>query len=461
MLLGCICAAAALNAAPAQAQAAAPPATLTIDQALTYAGAHHPAITAGHETATATEADVTVARDAYLPRLDALWQSNRATVNNVFGQLLPQSVVPSISGPVLSTTSGAGVWGSTVGGLLTWEPFDFGQRGAGVRIAETSLARARAGESLTRLEIEATAGTRFLQAVAASLAVDVAAADVARRDVFGTAIKTLVDNELRPGADLSRADAERAAARTRLIQAREAALVARIELARAIGVAGDVVVDGGRLADRMAGGATGAAGTSGHPLALLQNASIDLAKARADSTRLSMRPKFLLQTSASARGSGASVTGDHDGSLGGLALDRANWAGGLQVVFPNPFDWRAQHARTAAADASVRAETARRDDALLGLSAQQQVAAARLDAARAIALNTPIQLAAARQSESQSRARYDAGLASIIEVAEAQSLLAAAEYGDRLARINTWLALLDVSIAQGDITPFLNAVRAQ
>ena len=47
-----------------------------------------------------------------------------------------------------------------------------------------------------------------------------------------------------------------------------------------------------------------------------------------------------------------------------------------------------------------------------------------VDAARAVAQNTPIQLAAAQQSEAQARARYDAGLAGIIEVAEAQNLLA-------------------------------------
>ena len=49
-----------------------------------------------------------------------------------------------------------------------------------------------------------------------------------------------------------------------------------------------------------------------------------------------------------------------------------------------------------------------------------------VDAARAIAQNTPIQLAAAQQSEAQARARYDAGLASIVEVADAQNLLALA-----------------------------------
>jgi outer membrane protein TolC len=82
-----------------------------------------------------------------------------------------------------------------------------------------------------------------------------------------------------------------------------------------------------------------------------------------------------------------------------------------------------------------------------------------LQAARAIAANTPIELAAAQQSENQARARYNAGLTSIIEVADAQSLLAQAEVQDQLARVDVWRALLASAAAQGDLTPFLALVR--
>jgi len=80
-----------------------------------------------------------------------------------------------------------------------------------------------------------------------------------------------------------------------------------------------------------------------------------------------------------------------------------------------------------------------------------------LQAARAVAANTPVQLAAAEQTESQARARYQAGLASIVEVADAQSLLAQAEVQDQLARIDVWRALLAQSVAQGTLAPFVAA----
>ena len=153
-------------------------------------------------------------------------------------------------------------------------------------------------------------------------------------------------------------------------------------------------------------------------------------------------PRVYLQSSVFARGSGANPNGQFDGGLSGLGLDRANWAAGVQVVFPNAFDFTSLRARKAAAAASTRAETALFDEALLTVTSQQQTAAAMVQAARAIAANTPVQLAAAQQSESQARARYQAGLASIVEVADAQSLLAQAEVQDQLARIDVWRALL-------------------
>ena len=50
-------------------------------------------------------------------------------------------------------------------------------------------------------------------------------------------------------------------------------------------------------------------------------------------------PRVYLQSSVFARGSGANADGTLDGGVDGLGLDRANWAAGVQVVFPNLFDF--------------------------------------------------------------------------------------------------------------------------
>jgi outer membrane protein TolC len=386
-----------------------------------------------------------------------LWQSNRATANNIFGQVLPQSVIPAMSGPVLPETSSGSVWGSAVGALFSWEPLDFGLREATVSAAEAGIARARAGEALTRLDVQAAVAATFLSVAGAQRTVNALQADLDRRDVLARAVHTLVDNQLRPGAEASRSDAERAAAQTRLIQAREAVTLGEIALARLLGVSNGVVsIDSTSLGERVP--AVEAAGIPvAHPLTQVHQAAVDAAKAQEGVLARTDLPRLYLQTSLFARGSGANPNGQLDGGLTGLGLDRANWAAGIQVVFPNAFDFTSLRARKAAAAASTRSESALLDEAALAVTSQQQTAAAMLHAARAVAANTPVQLAAAEQTESQARARYQAGLASIVEVADAQSLLAQAEVQDQLARIDVWRALLAQSVAQGTLAPFVAA----
>src|SRR6266496_3105725 len=117
---------------------AAQPSPLRLDKAVEEALARYPAVRSSLEQASAAAASIKLARTAYLPRADFLGQLNRATHNNVFGLVLPQSVIPSISGPVLGTNSLNNVWGSAVGTFVSWEPADFGLRKANVDTAKAT-----------------------------------------------------------------------------------------------------------------------------------------------------------------------------------------------------------------------------------------------------------------------------------------------------------------------------------
>ena len=434
--------------------------TLTLEQALEVATEHYPTVRAALEQVTAASANVNAARAAYLPRLDSVWQVNRATANNVFGQVLPQSVIPALSGPVLPSSGGDSVWGSAAGALFSWEPVDLGLRSAVVREARAGVDRARADQGLTRLGVQNSVGSAFLNVVSAQRALAAAEADVQRRDVLGRAVHTLVDNQLRPGAEASRADAELAAARTRSIQARQVLTVAHAVLAQVLGIADRLVtVDAMALLDRPPDRAFAETTATEHPLAQAGRAAIDLAHAREDVLTKTNRPRLYLQSSLFARGSGANPDGSFDAGADGVGFERTNWAGGFQIVFPNLFEFASLRARRAAAGAVTRAETAHYDEAVLTITSQQRAADAAVEAARAIAQNTPVQLAAARQSEAQARARYDAGLASIVEVAESQSLLSSAEYQDAVAKVEVWRALLSQTVANGSIEPFIQLLR--
>src|SRR5262245_56784807 len=75
------------------------PSPMTIAQAVETALRNYPSVNVSQEQVNAAAAGIDLARTAYLPRVDTIAQFNRATRNNVFGLLLPQGVIPSMSGP--------------------------------------------------------------------------------------------------------------------------------------------------------------------------------------------------------------------------------------------------------------------------------------------------------------------------------------------------------------------------
>jgi outer membrane protein len=442
-------------AAFAQGAATGP---VTLNDAVQLALKNYPAIKESRARTQAAEETIGVARTAYLPRLDLLWQENRATQNNVFGLLLPQSIVPPVSPPVLGTRSYDGVWGSAAGVQLSWEAVDFGQRRAAVEVARAHRSLATAQADLTQLDVTSAAADAFLSVLAADETVRAARANVDRLQVFADTVRTLVQNQLRPGADESRANAELAIAKNQPSQAIQTADLARAALADAIGAPGttvEPVPDG--LATLPAIAPSVAVDLKTHPAARAASAAIETIRAREGVLDRSYFPHVDFQSAFAARDSGAQVPGQP--LLGhGLWPQVPNWAVGLAVTFP-ALDFFTVNARRRVELQNEVAERARYDQTIQTLTTQDARARALMKAAVDIAQNTPVERQAATAAESQARARYQNGLASITEVAEAQRLLAQAEADDAVARLAVWRALLVAAQVRGDLTPFLEQTR--
>ena len=437
------------------AQQIASPATLTLPQAVENSLKNYPSIRVSQEQINAAAAAIQLARTAYLPRVDALAQVNRATRNNVFGLLLPQSVIPSMSGPVIGSNNFGSVWGSAIGGLVTWEPFDFGLRGANVAVASAARAQSEAAVKRTQFEVAVAAVDAYLTLVAAQETVRAAQAGVDRADVVVKTITAQVNAQLRPGADQSRAEAEVAAARTQLIQAQQAIDVSRATLSQFIGTdPSQIAVVTGSLVQLPPEQAPASLNTAANPMMVEQNAAVEQARAQLRALERSYFPRFYLQGSVYSRGTGAETNGDRLGGLNGLGPNFQNYALGFSVTFPI-FDLPSLRAREAAQSATIRSQAARSELIAVDLRAQWNRAVATLNGARRIAANTPVQVSAARAAVQQATARYQAGLGNIDEVAEAQRLLTQAEIDDVLARLTVWRGLLGIATAAGDIQPFV------
>ena len=142
------------------------------------------------------------------------------------------------------------------------------------------------------------------------------------------------------------------------------------------------------------------------------------------------------------------------GGSSGLAPTTLNWAGAIQVTFP-AFDFLEIRQQKKVEAANLRAQQMRYQQTLDDLSSQVDQAQAALDGARQVAQNTPVEVAA-QQSEQQQRTRFESNLATVVDVAVAETVLTQAESDDAIARLNVWRALAGLAVARGDVTPFLN-----
>jgi outer membrane protein len=432
---------------------------LSLEEAVDLALKHYPAVRAAIERQAAAEGGIGLAKTNYLPRLNMLWQVNRATDNNIPGMLLPNTVIPSISGTVRPNVSNQSVWGSAGGLLFSWVPFDFGYRNAAVESARAAEHRSWWEANVTRLDVAFSAANAFLTLLAAEQTVRTAQADLQRRQVFADSVHVLVKQELRPGVDQSRADAEVAAAKIRVARAEQQRETSRAVLAQVLGMAGTrIEVNPGPLLSAPPEENAPETLISSNPLAEAQRARIIEQQAQIHVLDRTYDPTFYLQSSVFGRGSGVNPDGTLTTGTSGLGPDRSNWAVGVSVQF-SLSDLLIQQAQKRIALAQERTQRALYEQTIQDLTGRLAEAQASLIGTRRVAAETPFEVDSAQMTELQARTRYQAGLATVVEVAEAQSLLVRAETDDALARLAVWQNLAGVAATQGDLGPFFQLLR--
>jgi outer membrane protein TolC len=463
--VGCFLIASASAVALAQSLTVAAPAVtpdLTIAQVVQDAQQNYPAIHVSEQELNAAVANIRLARTSYLPRLDGIVEVNKATRNNVFGALLPQNILPSISGPVIGSNNGGSVWGSATGLLVNWQPFDFGLRHARVESAAAARDRANAIVQRSQLEVSSAAAGAFLTVLAAEQAQNAAQAAIDNWETLRKSIHALTAAELRPGADESRIEAEKAAANTQLALATEAVEMGQATLSKFLSKPDDITrpLNSAHLLGEVPLGAEDDAAfhPENTPAMGEQHAMVSQSASELRATDRSWVPQFNLEAAGYGRGTGAETNGQRLSGANGLAPTVGNYAVGLNVTF-GFLDFASIHAREASQTATLKAEQSR--ETLVGRQLQEQFAQARaaLRAMRSVAKNTPIQASAARTALAQATARYNAGLTSIDDVAQAQRLVVQAEMDDSIARLNVWRAFLQLQSIRGDLQPFLQAAQ--
>jgi outer membrane protein len=440
--------------------AVARPQTLSIVSVVEDAERNYPLIHVTEAELNASIANILLSRTAYLPRVDGIAQFNRGTRNNVFGALLPQSVVPSMSGPVINSNNGGSVWGSATGLLVNWQPFDFGLRRANVQSAVDARDKAYATVRRTQLEVSTAAADAYLTVLAAGQTKQAAQAAVDNWETLRQSVHALTSAELRPGADESRIDAEKAVAMTQLALAQEALEMGGATLTKFLTKAhdGSPALESSAVLSRLPSIMDESVPfqPAANPIMEEQKATVAQSAAQLHAIERSWVPQFNLEAAGYGRGTGAELNGQRLSGANGLAPNVGDYVVGLNITFAF-MDFASIHAREAAQASTVAATQAQEQLASRELQEQFAQAEAALRATRAVAENTPIALSSAQTSFAQANARYKAGLSPIDDLAQAQRLLVQAQVDDSIARLNVWRAFLHLQAIRGDLQPFLQA----
>jgi outer membrane protein len=408
-----------------------------------------------------TDADVSLARTAYLPSLDVLAQEIRSTTNNIPGTIFPQplNVVPMQTGEANDTSSMKSVFASNYGVNFSWLVYDWGQRHSRVVVARTQQSEANANFRLAELDVAAAAAEAYLGTVEAREAIKAQQATVDRMQAWNLIVHTQVDKGLRPGVDSSRADADLSFAKISLIEAERAAELTDVDLAETMGIAGvDVGVDERPWVKRPAKDSIFKVATpETHPLAILRSAEVSTAHSEVISMQKQYRPRLWFHSGIWARGSG--VRENEHPVLDGTLPQNANYVAGLGIDFPilNYYPIKAKVRGLRETEAAQRANY---DLAIQQITQKDARARVLLDKAKRLAEETPVLVKAARDNELKASERYRVGLSNVLEVAEAQRILQNALVQDSVAQVRIWRALLATAYAHGDLKPFIDLAKS-
>jgi outer membrane protein TolC len=415
----------------------------------------YPALQAGKLATDAARKNADFIRSSALPSLDASYQLNYATHNNISGMLYPQFILP-ISGPPSGTNDLSGVFGSATGLLLNWQPVTFGQRESQIALAETGVTQAGAALANEILQHKIRLANAYLDLLTAIELQKVYRQNIQRgKDVLSNA-QVLVISGIKPGVDTALFASELSKAKLEWINGdknREAALI-RLQELTASNERPDT--SDSSYFHRLPSNYT-ITDTVTHPLVSVYNANLAADEAKKKSITKSTSPTLGVWGTTYARGSGVQFDGSTK-SLDGLGLQRINYGLGIQLSMPLLQAARIKP-QIAQQDLQIRADRLKLDELNLQLNSQVQTAETLISHALTAVAENRNQLQAASFAYQTMLSRYNAGLANYADVVQAQYNLVKTESDDKLTYMAVWKAVLYKAAATGNLDLFLNQVN--
>lgn len=429
--------------------------SVTLPELLQMAETNYPLLKSKSFDVQTAQKGVEVSKSTFVPTLDAAYQLNYATYNNITGMSYPGQLLP-ISGPPSIDNKYAGVFGSATSLLFNWQPITFGQRKSQVDFAKAGVQYASADADNEIFQHKIKVVNAYLDLLTLDELAKVYDNNLKRTESNLLNVQSLVESGIRPGVDSPLLKAEVSRAKVELLNHKSKQAQARIGLSELL-VSNANRSFSDTLFFKQLPQTVLATDSVSHPLIELYQANNQINVARKNMLSKSTRPTLGVWGTTYARGSGIS----HDGTIkstDGLGFQRLNYGVGFQLSVPllGSLHTRPQLQQQ---DFVIRSGKQKLDVISLQLEKQKQLADTTLLSALAVSQESPLYLESAQFSYKAVQSRYKSGLANLSDLFQAQYALVKAETDYKLAYMGVWKALLYKAAVQGNLNIFINQVK--
>lgn len=424
----------------------------SLPEILKMAVANYPLLKAKGYEVQARKDQVSYAKSTAIPSLNAAYQIDYATYNNITGMASPQNFVP-VSGPSVASNDYNGVFGSVGGLLLNWDAFTFGQRKATIESAKSNLAFQEADLNQEIFQHQIRTSVAYLDVIMSYELMKVYLKNLERTRENLRIIKAITASGLRPGVDTALCNADFSKAKIELLNYENLKKTQQQLLSELVGVTRQDFKEDSSFFNRIPVAEYGK-GKPIHPAVALSESRVMIDESEKIALRRTLTPKLSLWGTAYARGSGVRYDGYINPS-DGLSFSRYNYGAGLVLSVPILRFTSVSH-QVNATNALIKADQEKTNLLKLQLDNQMQVADLTLQNTLKIAAESPVFYQSADFAYRALLSRYSSGLADYTDLIQGQYVLLKAEVDLKKSYLEAWKALLYKAATEGDIMIFLN-----
>ncbi|WP_143306592.1 TolC family protein [Chitinophaga vietnamensis] len=433
--------------------------TIRIKDLLTLVQTSQPQMKAYEEQAKSSRYGINLAKNTMVPDVNIGYQAGYATYNNITGMSYPGLILP-ISGPPSAGNTYDPVPGTAAGAMVKWNPLTFGQRSAAIEkaTAQYKLANSTYNDALFRQQYAAI--SVYLDAVYLQKLIQTFQANIDRTNTGLQQSLVFTREGLRPGIDTTQFQAALAQAKTDLLVAQRQYYAQLSELTRLTGLSDlpeNIWLADTSLLSQLPQMADTTAGPSGNPVYQFYRMKKEVTQSSLKEIERIWRPRLDLWANAYARGSGVKADGSVD-KADGWSLSRRNYGAGVQISFPI-LQFSEVRLKKKQYNALLKADEAQLDQVTLNLQKQKETARYSYDQNMLITKQALVQSQAARYAFEGLKLSYASGLVDFTRLIQGQYDLLKAETGEAAAYLQAWRSLLDIAVANGQLTTFTDNLK--